>query len=575
MSRGIQLTQAMVRPASGPAPLCQVNGGTNKPALNITVTGPPGYAAKTNKQAIVQYATIGNPTLRTGPLPFMAGVDRECSLITTANNYRVPPNISKAQIQQEGADFNAKYRYEPSTIDFQQISGEYSSGGGVFAPGGPRKITTAPWSLYALAGSYLLAYQNPSDRAAFAPIISVFSAAPQDGKTFNLGSMAKAAQNIPAKDFPPNLQRQVAYPDVDGYYLAAGTDLAKACLAAKMAPQSCICPPAQAKSGACIQPRTLNLVWNQNLWTKFGNSSCPKPQALLSTSTSACVAYPNGKTFSFSATLGASEFAVDYRNMTATFGGLQGNGDAVAFSFEPIGVGITDAEQSPQSVVVPLAQCAGQQQCIVNNNPPNPSTFGGGYAYNPGTDTIESFFVNNLGSQGRANVLTGTTSDKQLPFTADSSGYPLLPVDPRYHYTTAQYYDAATYGPLQVGIAFWYGPTATAFTSAYDISDQNHPLWNLATNWGTAVDLGGRVHSYTMDPVNGIAIPRCGVYDPTGSVACNSDAWRNMWLPVLTNYNGLGPAAADYAKRILGVASHEFDPDFLAGCYVASNCPPK
>ena len=92
----------------------------------------------------------------------------------------------------------------------------------------------------------------------------------------------------------------------------------------------------------------------------------------------------------------------------------------------------------------------------------------------------------------------------------------------------------------------------------------NHPLWNLATNWGTAVDLGGRVHSYTMDPVNGIAIPRCGVYDPTGSVACNSDAWRNMWLPVLTNYNGLGPAAADYAKRILGVASHEFDPDFLA-----------
>jgi len=93
--------------------------------------------------------------------------------------------------------------------------------------------------------------------------------------------------------------------------------------------------------------------------------------------------------------------------------------------------------------------------------------------------------------------------------------------------------------------------------------------------WDQAVDLGGRVHAFALDPNNGINVTPCGVYDPQGIRRCNAQAWTKMWIPILSDYNGQGGAARTYADTILGVASHEFDPDFIAGCFKPSNCPKK
>ncbi len=553
--RGIQLTQSQVRAG------CTV--GTDQPAFDVAITGPPGYSLKIPKKAIVQYATIGK-----GPIPQIPGVavDRECALITVANTYRVPPNIFKAQIQQEGADFNAKYRYEPSTIDFQQISGEYIGNDGVFTLADERRISVYPWNLYALSGKYLFAYQNPDDRSKFATTIMPFATVPQDNKTFKLGSMIKAAQKIPFNDFPKDLQRQVAHPNVQAFYAPATTDAAKACIAAKLAPSACT---VNAKQAGVVP---LTLVWNQNLWTKFGHNTCQDSVALPAPSKKRkCVdpnRFPNGKPFSFSSTLGTNEFAVDYRNQNAIFGGLQGNGDVVVFTFERIGDSVKDAEPTPQNIIMLVSQPGS----VVAGNPPNPAALGGGHTYNPG-ETIEQFFINNLGTNGSAAALTGTDSDRRIPFIADASNHPTVPVDPRYSFTTAQYYAAGTYGALQLTLGKWYGSPGSSFRNARDILKD--PIWNLDLHWDQAVDLGGRVHAFALDPNNGINVTPCGIYDPQGIRRCNAQAWTKMWIPILSNYNGQGGAASEYAETILGVASHEFDPDFIACRVTDSHCPGK
>jgi hypothetical protein len=158
--------------------------------------------------------------------------------------------------------------------------------------------------------------------------------------------------------------------------------------------------------------------------------------------------YPNGKLVTLSSTLGPSEFAVDYLNGLAMFGGtIQGNGDALVVRYEPIGNGISDAQPTPQGLVQGITTGT-----LVGGNPPNPGALQGGnrpYVYNP-DETIGKFFTDNLGTNGSAPVLTGTTSDKRIVFVTNAQGVPQQPADPRYSFTTAQYYAAATYGPLQV-----------------------------------------------------------------------------------------------------------------------------
>ncbi len=260
--------------------------------------------------------------------------------------------------------------------------------------------------------------------------------------------------------------------------------------------------------------------------------------------------YPNGKLVTFSSTLAPSKFAIDYLNGLAMFGGtIQGNGDALVVRYEPIGNGISDAQPTPQSLVQGITTGT-----LVGSNPPNPGALQGGkrpYVYNPG-ETIGKFFTDNLGTNGSAPVLTGTTSDKRIVFMTNAQGVPQQPADPRYSFTTAQYYAASTYGPLQVGLDFWYVSSGQQFTAAYDISKPNQQIWNLASQWAVAVDLGGKVHAENIS-----AAKTCGVY---GGGNCTADIWRNMWFGILQSYNGQGDAAKNYANSILDAAYNDFNP---------------
>jgi PKD domain/Bacterial Ig-like domain len=535
--RGIQLTQSSVRPN------CTV--GSDQPALNLTVSGQPGYSLKAPKQVIVQYSTLGQ-----GALPMMGSIDRECALISTANKYRVPPNILKAQIHQEGSDYNAAYRYEPSTIDFQKFTGDYTGADDVWK-GQNRKITLLPWQLYSLGGPYLLAYKNPDDRAKYATNIVKFTSQPSIGQPFNLNSQVKVGRGRPVDDLPQDLQRLVTHPNVNAYYLSGGSSYATACINGNLASCVCLPPGAYGPPGPGCNP--LTLVWNQSLWTKYGHNSCKTSEALPPAKGRGCndpAQYPSGKLVTFSSTLAPGEFAVDYLNGLAMFGGtIQGNGDALVVRYEPIGNGISDAQPTPQSLVQGITTGT-----LVGSNPPNPGALQGGkrpYVYNPG-ETIGKFFTDNLGTNGSATVLTGTTSDKRIVFTTNAQGVPQQPADPRYSFTTAQYYAAATYGPLQVGLDFWYGSSGQQFAAAYDISKPNQQIWNLASQWAVAVDLGGKVHAENI-----LAAKTCGVY---GGGNCTADIWRNMWFGIVKSYNGQGDAAKNYANSILDAAYNDFNP---------------
>jgi hypothetical protein len=267
--------------------------------------------------------------------------------------------------------------------------------------------------------------------------------------------------------------------------------------------------------------------------------------------------YPNGKLVSFGSTLGPNEFAVDYLNGLVIFGGtVQGNGDVLVVRYEPIGTGISDAEQpNPQSLVQSITNSGG----MIGGNLPNPGTLQGGkkpYVYNP-RETIGNFFVNNLGTNGSASVLTGTTSDKRILFTTNASGVPQQPADPRYSFATAQYYSAATYGPLQLGLDYWYGPSGQQFTAAFDVS--KNQIWNLSSQWNVAVDLGGKVHAGTIAAAGKgqVSVPLCGVY---GNRPCNANSWSGMWFAILKSYNGAGDAAKAYANNVLNAAYGSFNP---------------
>jgi hypothetical protein len=99
--------------------------------------------------------------------------------------------------------------------------------------------------------------------------------------------------------------RQVAHPNVQAFYASAATDAAKACIAAKLAPSACTLNSKQTGVVA------LMLVWNQNLWTKYGHKTdaCRNSQALPPLPKKKCVdvnLYPNGKSFAFASALGST-----------------------------------------------------------------------------------------------------------------------------------------------------------------------------------------------------------------------------------------------------------------------------
>src|SRR5260221_7179079 len=93
--------------------------------------------------------------------------------------------------------------------------------------------------------------------------------------------------------------------------------------------------------------------------------------------------------------------------------------------------------------------------------------------------------------------------------------------------------------------------------------------FTYALDFGEAVNLGGQVHDFFL---RNKAPQLCGVYDGSGANACNAKKWENMWTPALRSYNGEGASADTYARTIFGVAIHEFDPDFIAGCFKPANC---
>ena len=107
-----------------------------------------------------------------------------------------------------------------------------------------------------------------------------------------------------------------------------------------------------------------------------------------------------------------------------------------------------------------------------------------------------------------------------------------------------------TYGPLQVGLDFWYGASGQQFYKAFDISTNG--IWNLSSQWGVAVDIGGKVHSLNIPNSK-----TCGVY---GGSNCNADSWRDMWFRILKSYNGNGGAATAYANTILDFAYGDLNP---------------
>jgi hypothetical protein len=160
-------------------------------------------------------------------------------------------------------------------------------------------------------------------------------------------------------------------------------------------------------------------------------------------------------------------------------------------------------------------------------------------------ESVAAWFTNNLNRQaslGRPpGNFFGTDSEKHTEFDAATKD----PIDTRLHVATAQYYAAASYGPLQLTLLEWLNPQKRPeFDKILKVEDV--PLYRLASDWDQAWDKGlslGAVFHQTS--VTALA---------ASCVSCDTEAWERMWSTVFQRYNRDGPkyrVGADQKSEII------------------------
>ena len=145
--------------------------------------------------------------------------------------------------------------------------------------------------------------------------------------------------------------------------------------------------------------------------------------------------------------------------------------------------------------------------------------------FEPRGMTIAMYFETNLATCSTGGWLMPSTGEPQLEFVQTPDGPRLL--DLRLGAVTAQFYAAASYGPLHMTLGQWTGPNRVALSSVLDVNTSDIPLYRVASDWELALSLAGALHESSMTQVGAC----------TADVGADAAEWERCWARVFREYN--------------------------------------
>lgn len=435
-------------------------------------------------------------------------------LVDISNNYGIPAPFLKSQVFLESGFSAAAFRYEPSTIDFQKISGDFGGHDGVFTEGGTdfgkRKAESFPFKYYVLKGRYLFSYPDfarASQRDATleqerlnAKETQTFTTANSSGTVFHLGVPVKRAeQKIPPSWSAPNANHAVNNFDVT----------AKRCVT-------------NQGSTTC---QTLTLVWNETIWRKIGVNECAKKKnvklGVMEQTDPKCIEAPQGVLELGAATLTNTQFAINYLNGDVFLNSALNANESLQVTYAPVNVNWDDNSGNPTVVDITTD---GTFVADARTDRPDLSKFDH-HVYNLRTPLAQFFTDNlNIGAKTTGTVLSGTWSDRHIEFKTGNN-LPVTPADPRYSFATSQPYASASYGALQLTLQPWEGNKRLEDVFPVD----TRPIFDLLTHWQTGVELGAEYHQ--------ASIPLVPSAFKCSGTNCSDTKWKIMWSHIFALYN--------------------------------------
>lgn len=441
--------------------------------------------------------------------------DKEIARVS--NRHGLPPDFLKAQAAQESDDFKYNFRYEPSTKDFNELTGDASS----------NWINSRPFCFYAVGGRYLGKTQPKTDLPPFpykVPGQTIFPLGASPIKRRNggviFGKKSQSWKTPGREELQPAVLAQIE------------------------------------QAGHAVVP--LTLVRSQALWRKVGTAANGHADGELEQA----LCLPGELESCLSPLMKPDEFSVDYDRGIVTLGApLQPGQSLHVTHFWPLaGAGGTvSAGRFISSGTASDTVCPGQfissgpapdlNSSVKQQIPVRYDTAHG--------QSLADWLTQNIALHPNGNFLSGTDSDSQIEFKV-SGGKPVSPLDPKYASVTAQPYAASSYGVLQLTLAAWGDPNRRILDEVFNIRFPDHPKWPFRSIFELLVAKDPNTH--TTKDVNGVDVALKNGLDLGAAYSeasylqantkktllcrpddttklCSEALWRRQWAKIFSQYN--------------------------------------
>jgi hypothetical protein len=404
----------------------------------------------------------------------------EDAILDAAARTGVPPQFMKAQVYFETGFDPTKYRYEPMTIDFVNVSGDVPDGSGVLS----RDNTTyGPYiRKHMYQGSAVLA-PNLTDPSRTCAVLFGLNAAPTPAETEGcivLDGRTAHTTELPIRGVETKVVGRQGLPGQTGYQLAH----VKASRLTYLPPDQ-QGPPAFVQLGFIEAPR----------WTVKGGNAVQAPTH--------------------------DQFWVDYSSNKVRLGRELTEGEWVRITYHVV----------PEEEVGTGATCNTLDPARLNGKTePNPNL-----TFQPG-DTVASWLLRNVTGKnpdgspiGGNALLTGTEMEKSVEFRLDMNLPPgsrrVGLMDSRFRGATAQFIAAGSFGLTHFTIKPWLNRNlAAVLNKAFDLNARC--LYHLAdgpTREADALAATAAYHSFN--------------YQRPSCTQCDQVDWVQNWAKVINRYN--------------------------------------
>ncbi|MBN1568562.1 MAG: hypothetical protein JXA73_12010 [Acidobacteria bacterium] len=425
--------------------------------------------------------------------------DYDNAINLAADRWSIPPQILKSQALHESAFYKSNYRYEFTSLNLKELSGDGNIPSAYYD--GVEKNKMSPWNLYMLGDTVLASYRPNSKDMNDAKISEPFpfDAANPTRKEFKLGQNSANPLNYMIKrtvgkvlDELQNDPRKEAQPFV----------------------KTCIVSIAQEKCGS---GPFLKLVRGETTWQKAGTME----------------GAPNDRVAQGISALNADEFSVDYSDAIVKIGMPLQQNQKLIVEHWPVGYQVAD-NRGIQTVLTIATGDFAKEGVRPDLNSSMIRTQQK-LDYNPGEKLFDWLKANR--AKRKAFLTTWAAYDTHVEFRDGPNG--LEPRDPRYRVITAQPYASSSYGFLQLTLnAFDNTERGTVLKSILDPAMKDQEIYNLLTlpnpnatdpnKMDANFNLAAGFHRATLKRN---IVPVCGLED------CTEAKWGMQWIGIVREYN--------------------------------------